>query len=261
MKPAIEIRDLTVVFDDYTALDSVSLSVKPGESFGLVGESGSGKSTLLRAFAGVVPISSGHILLQNHYLKKRRDKEFNHSVQMLFQDPYGSLHPRQTVDRLLLEPLAIHGIDNQEIRIRRALDEVGLDSSFRFRYPHQLAGCQRQRGAIARALILEPSMLLLDEPTSALDVTVQAEILNLLDRVRRSRGLIFLMVSHDLAVITHMCDRLLVMQSGKVVEHLSSANLAAKRITESYTAKLLAASEGFHSGSDKNGVSHVSTFH
>lgn len=261
MKSAIEIRDLTVVFDDYTALDSVSLSIKPGESFGLVGESGSGKSTLLRAFAGLVPIADGHILLRNHYLKRRRDKEFHRSVQMVFQDPYGSLHPRQTVDRLLLEPLVIHGIDNQESRIRRALDEVGLDSSFRFRYPHQLSGGQRQRIAIARALILEPSVLLLDEPTSALDVSVQAEVLNLLDRVRRNRGLIFLMVSHDLAVITHMCDRLMVMQSGKVVEYLSSADLAEKRITQSYTAKLLAASEGFNPTAGKNGTRNVSTFH
>ena len=154
-------------------------------------------------------------------LGPHRDKAFYRSVQMVFQDPYGSLHPRQTVDRLLLEPLAIHGIADSETRIVRALDEVGLGSGFRFRYPHQLSGGQRQRVAIARALILEPSILLLDEPTSALDASVQAEVLNLLEQVRRDRKLTFLMVSHDLAVVTHMCERLMVMQHGEAVEQLS----------------------------------------
>ncbi len=140
---------------------------------------------------------------------------------MVFQDPYGSLHPRQTVDRLLLEPLAIHGIADAEPRIVRALDEVGLGSGFRFRYPHQLSGGQRQRVAIARALILEPSILLLDEPTSALDASVQAEVLNLLEELRRARKLTFIMVSHDLAVVTHMCERLMVMQHGEEVERLA----------------------------------------
>ena len=139
---------------------------------------------------------------------------------MVFQDPYGSLHPRQTVDRLLQEPLAIHGFADGEKRIQQALDEVGLGNGFRFRYSHQLSGGQRQRVAIARALILEPSILLLDEPTSALDASVQAEVLNLLEEVRRRRKLTFLMVSHDLAIITHMCERLMVMQSGEAVENL-----------------------------------------
>jgi peptide/nickel transport system ATP-binding protein len=164
---------------------------------------------------------------------------------MVFQDPYGSLHPRQTVDRQLLEPLVIHGIDEQERRIRTALDEVGLGSGFRFRYPHQLSGGQRQRVAIARALILEPSILLLDEPTSALDASVQAEVLNLLEQVGRERGLTFVMVSHDLGVITHMCARLAVMQNGRVVERLSAADLVAGRITESHTRSLIMASKGF----------------
>jgi peptide/nickel transport system ATP-binding protein len=245
MKTIIEIRDLTVEFDGFRALDSVSLSVQKGESFGLVGESGSGKSTLLRAVTGLAPIAKGDILLLDHYLQHKRDKEFYRSVQMVFQDPYGSLHPRQTVDRLLLEPLLIHGMGDRESRIRRALDEVGLGAAFRFRYPHQLSGGQRQRVAIARALIVEPSILLLDEPTSALDVSVQAEVLNLLDRVRRDRGLTFLMVSHDLAVITHMCSRLLVMQHGKAVEHVTSDALVAREVAEDYTRHLLTASEGF----------------
>ena len=150
---------------------------------------------------------------------------------MVFQDPYGSLHPRQTVDRILAEPLAIHGIADAEIRIEQALDEVGLGTGFRFRYPHQLSGGQRQRIAVARALILEPQVLLLDEPTSSLDASVQAEVLNLLEDLRRRRGLTFIMVSHDLAVVTHMCDRLMVMQRGETVELVSSADLVASRVT------------------------------
>lgn len=144
-----------------------------------------------------------------------------------------------------MEPLAIHGIGDGERRILKALDEVGLGSSFRFRYPHQLSGGQRQRIAIARALILEPSILLLDEPTSALDASVQAEVLNLLEEVRRDRGLTFIMVSHDLGVVTHMCERLAVMQNGRVVERLSSADLVAGRIAEEYTRNLMVASKGF----------------
>ncbi len=245
MTPALAINGLGVVFDEFVALDDVSLSVAPGESYGLVGESGSGKSTLLRAVAGLAPVAEGTIEVAGTPLGKRRDKAFYRKVQMVFQDPYGSLHPRQTVDRLLLEPLAIHGFADTESRIVRALDEVGLGSGFRFRYSHQLSGGQRQRVAIARALILEPSILLLDEPTSALDASVQAEVLNLLEQLRADRRLTFVMVSHDLAVVTHMCDRLMVMQNGRAVEQLTSADLAARNVTQDYTRGLLAASEGF----------------
>ena len=164
---------------------------------------------------------------------------------MVFQDPYGSLHPRQTVDRILAEPLAIHDMTDAETRIERALDEVGMGSGFRFRYPHQLSGGQRQRIAIARALILEPQILLLDEPTSALDASVQAEVLNLLEELRRKRGLTFIMVSHDLAVVTHMCERLMVMQRGRTVELLSSSDLAASQVKDDYTRNLMVASTGF----------------
>lgn len=245
MTPALSIDSLRVTFDDFIALKDVSLAVKPGESFGLVGESGSGKSTLLRAVAGLAPVTGGAIQVDGKPLGAKRDKAFYRQVQMVFQDPYGSLHPRQTVDRLLLEPLDIHGFDDTERRIVRALDEVGLSSSFRFRYSHQLSGGQRQRVAIARALILEPSILLLDEPTSALDASVQAEVLNLLEQVRAARNLTFIMVSHDLAVVTHMCDRLMVMQHGREVELLSSADLAARKVSQDYTRNLLTASEGF----------------
>jgi len=245
MSAAVAIDRLEVVFDRFRALKGVSLAVQPGESFGLVGESGSGKSTLLRAIAGLSPVTSGTIAVNGRSLGKRRDKAFYRQVQMVFQDPYGSLHPRQTVDRLLQEPLAIHGIADGEKRIQRALDEVGLGSGFRFRYSHQLSGGQRQRVAIARALILEPSILLLDEPTSALDASVQAEVLNLLEEVRRSRGLTFLMVSHDLAVIAHMCGRLMVMENGEAVETLAAQDLATRNVSQAYTRRLLVASEGF----------------
>jgi peptide/nickel transport system ATP-binding protein len=242
---ALVIENLEVRFDRFLALRGVSLDVAPAESFGLVGESGSGKSTLLRAVAGLAPVSGGTITVNGKTLGSSRTKAFYREVQMVFQDPYGSLHPRQTVDRLLLEPLVIHGFSDIEKRILRALDEVGLGSSFRFRYSHQLSGGQRQRVAIARALILEPSILLLDEPTSALDASVQAEVLNLLEQIRRDRKLTFLMVSHDLAVVTHMCDRLMVMQNGAEVERLTAGELAKRKVTQEYTRNLLVASQGF----------------
>ena len=245
MTAAIAIEGLEVVFDRFRALKGVSLEVREGESYGLVGESGSGKSTLLRAITGLAPVSSGTITVNGKTLGKSREKAFYRDVQMVFQDPYGSLHPRQTVDRLLQEPLAIHGIADGEKRIERALDEVGLGKGFRFRYAHQLSGGQRQRVAIARALILEPTILLLDEPTSALDASVQAEVLNLLEEVRRRRKLTFLMVSHDLAIITHMCERLMVMQNGEAVETLTASQLIGHRVSEDYTRNLLRASEGF----------------
>jgi peptide/nickel transport system ATP-binding protein len=246
MTEVIRIDGLSVDFDGFKALDGVSLSVAAGDSFGLVGESGSGKSTLLRAVAGLAPVSAGTITVEGaplagHY----RSRDFYRRVQMVFQDPYGSLHPRQTVDRQLLEPLVIHGIKDQEQRIRRALDEVGLGAGFRFRYPHQLSGGQRQRVAIARALIVEPSILLLDEPTSALDASVQAEVLNLLEQIRLQRSLTFIMVSHDLGVVTHMCARLAVMQDGRVIEKLAVEDLIEGRISQPHTRDLVLASKGF----------------
>ncbi|MGH6810268.1 MAG: ABC transporter ATP-binding protein [Ensifer adhaerens] len=246
MTKVLDIQNLHVFYEDYHALDDVSIAVGRGESFGLVGESGSGKSTLLRALAGLAPVRSGRMTIDGEAVTgSKRSKSFYRQVQMVFQDPYGSLHPRQTVDRLLLEPLAIHGIADTEPRIRRALDEVGLGLSFRFRYPHQMSGGQRQRIAIARALILEPEILLLDEPTSALDASVQAEVLNLLEQVRRDHRLTFVMVSHDLGVVTHMCDRLAVMRNGRIVEALTAQELAAGQVKKDYTCHLMAASKGF----------------
>ena len=248
----LEVKNLRVVFDGFIAVDAVSFQIAPGESFGIVGESGSGKSTVLRAVCGLAPMASGQVVLTSPSaqtaLPEPGGKAFRRSVQMVFQDPYGSLHPRQTVDRALAEPLAIHGLADAQERIERALAEVGLGTGFRFRYPHQLSGGQRQRIAVARALILEPQILLLDEPTSSLDASVQAEVLNLLEDLRRRRGLTFIMVSHDLAVVTHMCERLMVMQRGQTVELISAADLAASRVINEYTRNLMEASSGFRRG-------------
>jgi peptide/nickel transport system ATP-binding protein len=200
---------------------------------------------VLRAICGLAPVAAGTIRLDGAPLARPRLPAFYRRVQMVFQDPYASLHPRHTVDRVLSEPLAIHGFTDAEARIERALDEVGLGRGFRFRYPHQLSGGQRQRVAIARALILEPRVLLLDEPTSALDASIQAEVLNLLDRLRAERGLTYVLVSHDLAVVAHMCDRLLVMQFGRGVEEMTAATLAARAPQTAYAQQLLTASEGF----------------
>jgi len=249
----LKVEQLRVVYDGFVAVAATSFEVAPGESFGIVGESGSGKSTVMRAICGLAPRSGGRVALTagaeaKTALPEPGSKAFRQRVQMVFQDPYGSLHPRQTVDRILAEPLAIHGFTDAETRIERALDEVGMKSGFRFRYPHQLSGGQRQRIAIARALILEPQILLLDEPTSALDASVQAEVLNLLEDLRRRRGVSFVMVSHDLAVVTHLCERLMVMQRGNTVEFLASADLSAHRALEPYTQSLMRASSGFRRG-------------
>ena len=244
----LEVSQLRVVYDGFVAVADNSFRVSPGESFGIVGESGSGKSTVLRAICGLAPKASGSVKLLGNGSDTQPapgSKAFRRQLQMVFQDPYGSLHPRQTVDRLLAEPLAIHNMGDAEARIERALDEVGLGSGFRFRYPHQLSGGQRQRIAIARALILQPQILLLDEPTSALDASVQAEVLNLLEDLRRRRGLTFIMVSHDLAVVTHLCERLMVMQRGQTVELVTSQDLAARRVASPYTHAHMQASSGF----------------
>jgi peptide/nickel transport system ATP-binding protein len=227
------------------AVRDVSLQVEAGESFGLVGESGSGKSTVLRAVAGLIPHAEGRITLAGQEMGRRRGRATRKTVQMVFQDPYGSLHPNQTVDQILSMPVSIHRLGDADRRVATALREVGLGREHRYRYPHQLSGGQRQRVAIARALILEPRVLLLDEPTSALDVSVQAEILNLLTRLRRDRGLTTLMVSHDLAVIAHLCDRIGVMNRGELIELTTADALAHGAVTHPYTLQLLRSNEGF----------------
>ena len=242
---AISVDKLNVSFGDSHVVKDLSFDVRKGESYGLVGESGSGKSTVLRVLSGLNREWSGNVTIEGAVQPKVRDKAFYRNVQMVFQDPYGSLHPKKTVDDTLAEPLAIHGIGDAEARIGKALSDVGLPASFRFRYPHQLSGGQRQRVAIARALVLEPSILLLDEPTSALDVSIQAEVLNLLAALRQERKLTYILVSHDLSVVGHMCERLLVMQFGRAVEEMTVETLAARQPQTAYAQQLLTASAGF----------------
>lgn len=240
----IDVDALTVRFKTVAgAVDAVrdaSFHVAQGEVFGLVGESGSGKSTILRALSGLTPVAQGTVRIaqQGGVAQKR-------AVQMVFQDPYGSLHPRFTVDQTLREPLRINGIDQHEERIVNALREVGLNTSFRFRYPHQLSGGQRQRVAIARALIVEPRVLLLDEPTSALDVSVQAEILNLLKRLHRERNLTMILVTHNLAVVSFLCSRVAIMRNGEIVEELDVEKVRAQQVDNEYSRSLLLATNGY----------------
>jgi len=245
----IELDRISVTYGTGTmavgAARDVSFRVASGDALGLVGESGSGKSTVLRAVAGLIPHAVGSVVIDGRALPNRRPRESRKIIQMVFQDPYGSLHPNQTVDQALSAPIAIHRLGDAESRIMAALTEVGLGREHRYRYPHQLSGGQRQRVAIARALILQPKILLLDEPTSALDVSVQAEILNLLTRLRRDHGLTILMVSHDLAVVAHICDRIGVMHSGRLLEMTTASALAEGSVTDPYSRQLLRSNQGF----------------
>lgn len=225
-------------------LNEVAFTVGEGEVFGLVGESGSGKSTVLRCLAGLYTHWQGSIHIGGKALGHKLDRERCRLMQMVFQDPYGSLHPRHTVDTTLSEPLKIHKMDNVDGRVAQMLVKVGLNASFRHRYPHQMSGGQRQRVAIARALILEPRILLLDEPTSALDVSVQAEILNLLAELRVREGLTYILVTHDLGVVAHLCDRVAVMQQGSIVDTIDSA-LLANGATHPYTRTLVEATRSY----------------
>jgi peptide/nickel transport system ATP-binding protein len=250
MNTMIDVQNLEVTFGagkrQVHALKKVGFQVNKGESFGLVGESGSGKSTVLRVLAGLNPDWKGRITIAGRDFKAKRDRDFYKIIQMVFQDPYGSLHPKHTIDRILSEPLVIHGMDNVEDRVTQMLDQVQLGHAFRFRYPHQLSGGQRQRVAIARALILRPQLVLLDEPTSALDVSIQAEILNLLSALRQELGLTYILVSHDLAVVGQMCERLVLMRKGEIVEQATAADLGAGRLNHPYSKQLLVASKGYN---------------
>ncbi len=245
----IDVRNLDITFGrGATAIRAVrdaTFHVAEGESYGIVGESGSGKSTILRALAGLVEDWSGEMLIAGRSVGKKRAKADRKHLQMVFQDPYGSLHPRRTVNDTLTEPLTIHGFDKTDERVINALEEVGLGPQFRFRYPHQISGGQRQRIAIARALILEPEVVLLDEPTSALDVSVQAEILNLLVRLRAAHGLTYLMVSHDLAVVSHLCRRIAVMNRGAIIEEMTGEQLRTGDLDHQYTRQLWVAAKGY----------------
>lgn len=238
----IDVEQLRISFGDREVVKGVSFNVPRGGSFGIVGESGSGKSTILRAMAGLNQSWSGRIAFGDKDAPLKRPANFFRQVQMVFQDPFGSLHPRQTIDRILSELLLVHGIGDVENRIEQALSDVALPKTVRFRYPHQLSGGQRQRVAIARALIADPQVLLLDEPTSALDVSVQAEILNLLADLRAAKDLTYVLVSHNLAVIAHLCPQIGVMLNGEMVEQLTAEDLRAGRTQHAHTSELRALS-------------------
>ncbi|MCU5771207.1 ATP-binding cassette domain-containing protein [Erwiniaceae bacterium BAC15a-03b] len=219
----IDLQQLSVAhkqgYDLRTVVHDVNLTIDAGECFGLVGPSGCGKSSLLWVMAGLNPHWQGSMQLAGHQVAagKAFTGTLRREVQMVFQDPYASLHPRHRLRRTLAEPLKLLKVQDIDDRIDQGFRHVGLDPAMADRYPHQLSGGQRQRVAIVRALLLEPKVLLLDEPTSALDMSVQAEILNLLNDLKRLDNLTMVLVSHDPDVIDHMCDRAAQMANGRIV--------------------------------------------
>jgi len=236
------------------AVDHVSFSVPRGGSLAVVGESGSGKSTIACAIVRLLKPASGRIVLDGTdlaALPERRLRPLRRRVQMVFQDPYGSLAPHLTAVEIVAEPLRVAGVKDKTERRRRAaglLDRVGLPATALERRPDEFSGGQRQRIGIARALASEPDLLVCDEATSALDVSVQAEILNLLKDLRDARGLTYILVSHDLAVVAHMCHRIAVMQAGQIVDAFDAEALRAGTFGHPYTRELLAASEAYGEG-------------
>ena len=203
------------------AVDGVNLSVKPGECLGLVGESGCGKSTLALSIMGLVEPTRGEVRLNGKPLSARDRMATARTVQMVFQDPYASLNPRQTVRRTLADPLRLHGVTDKaevEHRVMDMLAKVGLRHDQADRYPHEFSGGQRQRIGIARALILKPQLVICDEPVSALDVSIRAQIINLLLDLKDEMGLSYILISHDLGVVEHVSDRVAVMYLGRIVE-------------------------------------------
>lgn len=217
--------------DHVHAVDGIGFDIGPGETLGLVGESGSGKTTVGRCILRLVEPDSGSVRFEGRELMELSPREIRSlrpRMQPVFQDPYASLNPRMTVGQMLVEPLIAHGIArgaSARERAARLLEQVELEADHLDRYPHDFSGGQRQRIAIARALILEPRFLVCDEPVSALDVSVQAQILNLLVDLQRSRGLATLFISHDLAVVRHVCRRVAVMYRGRIVEQAPADSL------------------------------------
>ncbi|MGG5818024.1 ABC transporter ATP-binding protein [Falsiroseomonas sp. HW251] len=215
------------------AVEDVSFTIAPGEAFGLVGESGCGKSTVARALLRLVEPDAGRVLYRGEDLSTARGdalKALRRKLQIVFQDPYSSLDPRQSIGSALVEPMRVHGIaDGAEARRRAAalLEEVGLPPAALDRLPHEFSGGQRQRIGIARALTVEPELIIADEPVSALDVSVQAQVLLLLKELRQRRGLAFLFVSHDLSVVRWFCDRVAVMYLGRIVEEGPASRVLA----------------------------------
>jgi len=255
--PLLEVRNLKKHFPicggllrrvvgQVKAVDGVGFTLQAGRTLGLVGESGCGKSTLGRAILRLQEPTSGQVLLGGEDIAALpADALFRHRrrMQVIFQDPYASLNPRRTVGQAIREPLDVHRVGTPDERARRVvelLDVVGLRASARDRYPHEFSGGQRQRVGIARALALDPALIVADEPVSALDVSVQSQVLNLVARLQRERGIAFLFISHDLAVIQHVSDEVAVMYLGRIVEAGSAAALY-REPQHPYTQALLAA--------------------
>jgi oligopeptide transport system ATP-binding protein len=257
-RPLLEVRDLVkhfpiksgVIIDrevgSVRAVDGVSLTVKEGETLGLVGESGSGKSTLCRTVLQLIPPTSGSVRFDGEELVGRRGRALQplrREMQMIFQDPYASLNPRQRVGQIIGTPLRIHGLasgDTLKRQVNELLERVGLGPEHYNRFPHEFSGGQRQRIGIARALALRPKMIIADEPVSALDVSIQAQIINLLEDLQDEFKLTYVFVAHDLGVIRHVSDRIAVMYLGKIVELGPAEEVYASPI-HPYTLSLLSA--------------------
>jgi oligopeptide/dipeptide ABC transporter ATP-binding protein len=253
--PVLEVEDLSVRFGPVRAVDGISFSLPvAGSALGVVGESGSGKTTTARAVLLLVPVAGGTIRLDGEDVLRRRGsglRRYRRSVQIVFQDPTTSLDPRIRVGGQIAEPIRAHGIvprGRVGERVEGLLAEVGLDPALVSRYPHELSGGQRQRVAIARALAVEPRVLVLDEPTSALDVPVQARILRLINRLRAERGLAYLLISHNLAIVERLCEETAVMYLGRIVEQGPTRDLLA-RPAHPYTVALRSAVPELRPGS------------
>ena len=229
-----------------SAVDGVSLTVREGETLGLVGESGCGKSTLCRAILQLIEPTSGSVRFDGQELVGRSPRQLRplrRQMQMIFQDPFASLNPRKRVGQIIGDPMRFHGLaDGADVkrRVQELLDRVGLQAEHYNRYPHEFSGGQRQRIGIARALALQPRLIIADEPVSALDVSVQAQIINLLEDLQHEFGMAYVFVAHDLGVVRHVSDRVAVMYLGKIVEESDSASLYA-RPRHPYTNALLSA--------------------
>ncbi|MFL6558658.1 MAG: ABC transporter ATP-binding protein, partial [Bacillus sp. (in: firmicutes)] len=227
------------------AVDGISLNVHQGETVGLVGESGCGKSTLGRMVVGLLEPTSGDVKFEGNSLlsKGRNKKELGKNIQMIFQDPYSSLNPRMTVANIIAEPLVLHKIGTKSERQKRVdelLEKVGLTSAHGARYPEEFSGGQRQRIGIARALALNPKLIVCDEPVSALDVSIQAQILNLLKDIQEDMGLSYIFIAHGLQAVKHISDRITVMYLGKVME-VSETDQLFERPLHPYTEALISA--------------------